>query len=37
MFKPESVRAAYLADNTASFARLLTHLDEWCSEIEDQG
>ena len=37
MFKPESVRAAYLADNIASFARLLTHLAEWCSEIDDQG
>lgn len=27
--KPASVRAAYLADNTASFARLLAQLDDW--------
>ena len=32
--KPESVMVAYLADNTRSFARLLTHLDDWCT---DQG
>ena len=36
MLKPESVRATYLAENTASFARLLTHLEGWCSEIENQ-
>ena len=34
--KPTSVGAAYLSDNTASFARLLTHLNDWSSKIEDQ-
>ena len=27
--KPTSAGAAYLEDNTSSFARLLTHLDDW--------
>lgn len=37
MPKPESLKASYLADNTRSFARLIGHLDDWCSKIEDRG